>query len=135
MPNTTRLRTLKICDMKKIENEQQYKSTCSRINELLKVVNGSTPMTDANMKELTEISLLAEAYEREHYPVKPLTLAETIQLRMEENGLSVESLATLIGITVLGMKRIVSGSREPSLRVGRELSRKLNIEPSLILGV
>jgi HTH-type transcriptional regulator/antitoxin HigA len=121
--------------MKKIEDEQQYKLVCGRINELLKVVNGSTPMTDPNMKELTEISLLAEAYEHEHYPVKPLTLAETIQLRMEENGLSVESLAALIGITVLGMKRIVSGSREPSLRVGRELSRKLNIEPALILGV
>jgi HTH-type transcriptional regulator/antitoxin HigA len=121
--------------MEKITNEKQYKDVCDRINDLLKVVNGSTPMTDPAMIELNEISLMAEAYEHEHYPVKPLTLAETIQLRMEESGLSVEALATMLGVSVLGAKRIVKGYREPSLRIGRELSRKLNIEPAVVLGI
>lgn len=121
--------------MEKIKDEKQYKAVCDRINDLLKVVNGNTPMSDPNMKELTEISLMVEAYEHEHQPMKPLTLAETIQLRMEENSLSVEALATLLGMTAVGMKRIVNGTREPSLRIGRELSRRLNIEPALILGV
>ena len=122
-------------EMKNITSEEQYKAVCKRIEELLKVVNGETPMTDPQMKELNEISLMVEAYEQEHYPVAPLTLTETIHLRMEERGLSLESLAALLGMTVAGTRRIVNGSREPSLRVGRELSRKLNIEPSLVLGV
>ena len=37
-------------------------------------VNGNTPMTDPAMKELTEISLMAEEYEHEHYSMNPLTL-------------------------------------------------------------
>jgi len=121
--------------MEKIKDEQQYKAVCDRINELLKKVNGTTPMTDPAMMELNEISLMAEAYEREHHPMKPLTLAETIQLRMEENSLSMESLAALLGITVMSLKGILSGRREPSLRVGRELIRNLNIEPALVLGL
>ncbi len=121
--------------MEKITSEQQYKAVCDRINELLKVVNGSTPLTDPNMAELERISIMAEAYEREHYPVVPLTLAETMKLRMEEKSISFEALAVMLGITVDGVKRIVNGKREPSLRVGREISRKLNIEPSVVLGV
>ena len=121
--------------MEKIKTEQQYNAVCDRINELLKVVNGTTPMNDPDMMELNRISLMAEAYEHEHYPMKPLTLAETIQLRMDENGISIEALATLLGMTVAGMRRIVNGTREPSLRVGRELSRRLNLAPSLGLGV
>ena len=46
---------------------------CDRINELLKVVNGQTPLTNPNMIELNQISSLVEEYEHVHYPVTSYT--------------------------------------------------------------
>ena len=78
--------------MVRIKNETEYKVACDRINELLKVVNGQTPMTHPNMIELTHISGLVEEYEHIHYPVQPTTLIETINLRMYELGLTQKKL-------------------------------------------
>ena len=54
--------------MAQIKNEQQYKATCDRINELLKIVGNDTPADDKNMLELDLISDLVADYEEEHYP-------------------------------------------------------------------
>jgi HTH-type transcriptional regulator/antitoxin HigA len=72
--------------MEKIKTEKQYKAACERINELLKVVGNDTPADDRNLLELDSISDMVADYEEEHYPILPLTLAETLQLRMEEMG-------------------------------------------------
>lgn len=59
--------------MAQINNEKKYKVACDRINELLKVVNGQTPLTNPNMIELNQISSLVEEYEHVHYPVTSYT--------------------------------------------------------------
>ena len=117
--------------MVQIKNETEYKVACNRINELLKVVNGQTPTTDPNMIELTLISGLVEEYEHIHYPVQPPTLIETINLRMYEMG----KLSELLGLGTSTMSEILSGKREPTLKTAREISRKLNIDASVVLGV
>ena len=121
--------------MAQIKNEMEYKVACDRINELLKVVNGQTPASDPNMIELTLISGLVEEYEHVHYPVKPPTLIETINLRMYEMGLTQKKLSELLGLGTSTVSEILSGKRETTLKVAREISKKLNIDASVVLGV
>jgi len=121
--------------MIEIKNEQQYKAACARIDELLKVVNNETPESDKNLLELNSISDVVADYEEQNYPINAPTLAETIKLRMYEMGLSQTKLAEMLGLSSRTTHELLSGRREPSLRTGRELSRILNIDPAIILGL
>ena len=106
-----------------------------RIDELLKVVNYSTPIDDPNYLELDMISDMVEEYEEEHYPIAAPTLVETIKLRMYEMGLTQTKLAEMLGLSTARISEIITGKGEPSLKTGREISRKLNIDPAIVLGV
>ena len=121
--------------MTKITTEKQYQAACERINELLKLVSNETPEDDKNMIELDLLSDLVADYEEEHYPIAPPTLAETIKLRMFEMGLTQTKLAELLGLSTARVSEIITGKGEPSLKTGREISRKLNIDPAIVLGV
>ena len=121
--------------MVQIKSEQQYRAACDRINELLRVVGNDTPADDKNMLELDLISDLVADYEEEHYPIAAPTLVETIKLRMYEMGLTQTKLAEMLGLSTARVSEIISGKGEPSLKTGREISRKLNIDPAIVLGV
>lgn len=87
------------------------------------------------MLELDLISDLVADYEEEHYPVAAPTLADTIKLRMYEMGLTQSKLAEMLGLSAARLSEIITGKGEPSLKTGREISRKLNIDPAIVLGV
>ena len=74
-------------------------------------------------------------YEEEHYPITAPSLIESIQLRMYEMGLTKKALADMLGISMASINKIITGKGEPSLQTGREISRKLNIDPAIVLGV
>ena len=63
------------------------------------------------------------------------TLIDIIKLRMYEMGLTQASLAKLIGVSPSRVCDYLSGKSEPTLQVGRVISRKLNISPAIVLGV
>ena len=121
--------------MAQIKDEKQYRAALARINELLKVCSNETPADDKNMLELDMISDLVADYEDEHYPIAAPTLLESIHLRMYEMGLTKKALAEMLGLSTTTINKIISGKGEPSLQVGREISRKLNIDPAVVLGV
>lgn len=121
--------------MTQIENEIQYKATQQRIEELLKIVGNDTPPTDPNFIELDLISNLVADYEELHYPIKPLTLVETMELRMYEMGLTRKNLSEMLCLSKSTISDILSGKREPTLKTARDISRKLNIDASVVLGV
>ena len=120
--------------MAQIKTEAQYKAACDRINELLKVVSNETPGDDKNLLELDMISDLVADYEEAHFPLAAPTLAETLELRMCERGLTMSSLAGMLGLSEPGIRKIMKGGDVPSIKVGREISRKLNVEPAVVLG-
>ncbi|MBQ7057541.1 MAG: helix-turn-helix domain-containing protein [Bacteroidaceae bacterium] len=121
--------------MAQIKNEEAYKVALARIDELLQLVNEDTPTTDKNYIELDLISALVEEYEAIHYPIAPPTLIDTIKLRMYEMGLTQAKLAKMLNLSPARVSEIVSGKGEPSLKTGRLISQKLNIDPSIVLGV
>ena len=54
---------------------------------------------------------------------------------MYEMGLTKKALAAMLGLSIASLNKIITGKGEPSLKTGREISRKLNIDPAIVLGV
>ena len=126
--------------MVKIKSETAYKAAMDRIEELLPMVQEDTPpydrnLYDRNLIELDLLSGLVEEYEEEHYPIKTPTLIEAIKLRMYEMGLNQTKLSELLGVSTSRVSDYLTGRCEPTLKVAREISRKLNIDADIVLGV
>lgn len=60
--------------MKKITKEQ-YELALARVEELLPLVNDNTPSNDKNAVELSIVSDIVIAYEKEHYPIEKTIVA------------------------------------------------------------
>ena len=119
--------------MSKITKEQ-YKFALERIEELLPLVNDDTPANDRNAIELTMMSDVVIEYEKEHFPIEKPSVAELIELSLEEKEMTQKQLAMLIGISPSRINDYVSGRSEPTLKVARLLCQTLNIAPSAMLG-
>ena len=120
--------------MSKITKEQ-YEFALSRIEELWPLVDDSTPANDKNAVELTLLSDVVIAYEKEHYPIGKPTVAELIELSLEEKGLTQKQLANEIGVSPSRISDYVSGRSEPTLKVARMLCRVLGIQLAAMLGL
>jgi len=118
-----------------IKNEKQYNAACERIEELLKVVGNDTPMEDKNFIELDLLSDLVADYEEVVYPVKEPVLSDVIKLRMYEMGINQMRLSELLEINPSCVSDYLTGKIEPTLSIARNISRKLDISASVVLGV
>lgn len=120
--------------MSKITKEQ-YEFALSRVEELLPLVDDNTPANDRNAVELTMMSDIVIAYEKEHYPIEKPTVAELISLSLEEKGLTQKQLANELNLSPSRVNDFVSGRAEPTLKIARSLCRVLNISPAAMLGL
>ena len=121
--------------MKQIENEDQYKWAVSRVEELLPLVDEETPLNDTKSIELVMLSNLVADYSDKHFAIGNPTLAEAIKLRMYEMGLTQKALAQLLGISPARISEIMTGRKEPTYHIARDISKKLDIDASIVLGV
>lgn len=121
--------------MAKIENEVEHDAICQRIEELFQLVDDNTPLTDRNLIDLDLLSGLVEEYEDEHYPIKTPSLVDVIKLRMYEMGINQAKLSELLGVSSLHINDYLTRRSEPTLKVARDLSLKLNIDANIVLGV
>lgn len=119
--------------MSKITKEQ-YQFALTRIEELLPLVDDNTPANDRHAVELTMMSDVVIEYEKEHYPIEKPTVAELIELSLEENNMTQKQLANEVGVSPSRISDYVSGRAEPTLKIARLLCRVLNITPSAMLG-
>lgn len=128
--------TIKIyTDMTKIETKTQYDWAVKRVEELLPLVTDETPLDDPNSIELELLSNLVADYSEEHFALGEPTLVDVLKLRMYEMGLNQKALAKLIGVSPSRLSDYISGKCEPTLKVAREISQKLNIDANIVLGV
>lgn len=98
------------------------------------MVDDNTPANDKNAVELTMMSDIVIAYEKEHYPIEKPTVAELIELSLEEKGMTQRQLANEIGVSPSRVNDYIAGRSEPTLRVARMLCRVLEIQPAAMLG-
>ncbi len=121
--------------MTRIENEQQYRWALRRVEEILPKVTDETPLDDPYSIELDLLSGMVADYSDEHYSIGEPSLVDMLKLRMYEMGLTQVALSKLIGISPSRVCEYLSGKKEPTLRQARIISTKLNIDPSIVLGV
>ena len=106
-----------------------------RIEELLPLVDDNTPTSDKNLIELDLLSSLVSEYEDEHYPIRQPSLVDVIKLRMYEMGLNQSKLSELLGVSPSRVSDYLTGRSEPTLNVARKISKTLNIDANVVLGV
>ena len=122
--------------MAQIKTGKEYEAAMARIDELLPLTWADRiPDDSIENIELNLLSDLVAEYEDVHYPIGKPTLIDILKLRMYEMGLSQKAIAALLGISEPRMSEIMHGKTEPSLSLARAMSQKLDIEPSIVLGV
>ena len=112
----------------------QYEFALARIEELLPLIQDDTPANDRNAIELTVMSDIVINYEKEHFPISKPSVAELIEMSLEEEGLTQKQLAQQIGVSPSRINDYVTGRAEPTLKIARLLCRTLNITPAQMLG-
>lgn len=113
--------------------KEQYEFALARIEELLPLVNDDTPANDRNAIELTMMSDVVIDYEKEHFPIGKPSVAELIEMSLEEEGMTQKQLAQQIGISPSRINDYVTGRAEPTLKIARMLCRILKITPAEML--
>ena len=118
-----------------IKNEIQYMAACSRIEELLKVVNNDTPTDDKQYLELDMISDLVADYEEKYFPVQPIEPSELIKQAIEEKNMTQKQLAEELNISTSRVSDYINGRSMPTLKMAGKICRILGISSDLMLGL
>lgn len=121
--------------MTTIHNKEQYEWAVKRVEQLLPLVDDNMDKSDPNMIELELLSNMVADYSEEHFSIGEPTLGDILKLRMEELGLSLTNTAKLIGVTPSKLQEYLSGTKEPTLRVGRNICKQLGVDADIVLGV
>lgn len=118
--------------MKEI-TQAQYEMAEKRIEELLPLVNDSTPTSDPLSVELAMMSDIVEEYEKIHYPIAKPTPAELIKAGLEAKHMTQRQLSAQIGVSPSRVNAYVSGRSEPALSTAGKICRILGIMPEAML--
>lgn len=121
--------------MRQSLDKMRYEYALTRVEQLLPLVKEDVPAGDPLAIELAIMSDYVIAYEKEHYPIGKPTVAQLIQLSLEEKGMTQKELAQTIGVSPTRISDYVSGRAEPTLKIARLLCAALGIAPALILGM
>lgn len=121
--------------MRTIQTKNEYKAVCNRIDELLQTVNNKTSPQNEDFIELNLLSDLVADYEETTEPVPAPSFVDVIKLRMYERGLNQKHLSELLGVSRSRISEYLSGKSEPPLKIARNISVKLDIDPAVVLGV
>lgn len=118
-----------------IQTEKEYNAIVERIEILLQDTDNIENTEAKGYIELNLLSDLVADYEERHYPVKKPSLVEVVKLRMAEMGLNQKRLSELLGVSTSRVSEYLNGKSEPTLKVARDISVKLGIDASIVLGV
>lgn len=116
-----------------INDFKQYEEVMQIIDTYLQ--RGFDNLSAAENEELKRLSEMAEVYEDKHYhfPYKPETLQEMIELKMFERKLKQKELAALLGVSAPRLSEIMRGKRKVNIDFAKRLYQKLSIDAGFIL--
>ena len=118
--------------MNTIKNKSDYDKANNRMEQLLKIVDNNTDITDENYIELDKLSDLIAVYEKENYSMRPSNLIEMVQLRMYQRKLKQKDLAEILNTTPSRISEFLKGKLKLSFSFAKSLYNKLNIDADLI---
>ena len=118
-----------------IKTEKEYNAIIERIEELLSNPENIENQDAKGYVELNLLSAMVADYEETVQPILPPTLSDIIKIRMNERGLNQKNLSELLGVSTSRISEYLNGKSEPTLKIAREISKKLDIDASIVLGV
>jgi HTH-type transcriptional regulator/antitoxin HigA len=118
-----------------IKTEKDYNAIVERVEELLQNPDNIENKDAKGYVELNVLSDLVAEYEERNYTVKKNSLVEVLKLRMAEMELNQKRLSELLGVSTSRVSEYLNGKSEPTLKVAREISIKLGIDASIVLGI
>ena len=112
---------------------KQYEKIMQIIDGYLQ--RGFDNLSQSENEELKRLSEMAEAYEDKHFhfPYRPQTLQDMIELKMFEQKLKQKELATLLGVSASRLSEIMHGKRKINIDLAKRLYQKLDIDAGFIL--
>lgn len=121
--------------MTKIQNQAQYLWAENRVEELLPFIYDGMPQDNPLYIEFVLLGNLVADYSEEHYSIGEPSLVDVIKLRMYQMDLTQADLCRLLNISASRISQILSGRCKPTLKMARTISKTLNIDASIVLGV
>jgi len=118
-----------------IKNEKEYQAIAETVERLLQIPDNIENRDAKGYIELNLLSDLVAEYEERIYQVQKPALVDVIKLRMAEMGLNQKRLSELLGVSTSRVSEYLNGKSEPTLKVARDMSIKLGIDASIVLGV
>lgn len=115
--------------------KSQYEFALAKIEELLPLVPEDASADDKDAVELSILSDVVIEYEKEHFPMGKPTVAQLVELALEEKNMTQKQLAEEIGVSPSRISDYVNGRAEPTLKIASSLCKVLDIQPSAMLGL
>lgn len=112
-----------------IRNEEEYDDAVARLNDLIDEI-GDHPK-DPRYRFIETLSLLIEAFDREHHPVADAPAAEILRSLMEEHGLRQSDLPEVGSQGVVS--EILRGKRRINANQARALGKRFALNPGVFL--
>jgi HTH-type transcriptional regulator/antitoxin HigA len=122
-------------EIKPITNQSEFKEA----NKIIDLLIDANLIEDKKVRKrsldiLEAVSILANEYEKKHFPIPKPNPIEAIKERMEQLSLSQKDVAVYFG----GENRVsevLSGKRRLTLNMIRSLNKNLNISTDVLIGV
>lgn len=118
-----------------IKTEKEYNTIVERVETLLQDPNNIENQDAKGYIELNILSDLVSDFEEQYYPIQKPSLVDVIKLRMAEMNLNQKKLSELLDVSTSRVSEYLNGKSEPTLKVAKQISIKLGIDASIVLGV
>jgi HTH-type transcriptional regulator/antitoxin HigA len=116
-------------DIRPVHTEAAYKATLREISALMESdPDAGTPEGD----RLDILTTLVQAYEARHLPITAPDAVEAIKFRMDQGGLSVKDLETIIGKSNR-VYEVLNRKRPLTLAMIRRLHQSLGIPADVLI--
>ena len=115
--------------IKPIKNKKQYETYLAKAYKLMQLdLHPNTQESD----ELELLTILIEAYEKEHFPISPPHPIEAILFRLDQLGMKKSQLREILGHRSR-INEVLSGKRKLSLAMIRNLNTALQIPAEVLI--
>jgi len=112
-----------------IRTEREYDAAVQRLNALVDDVGDNTK--DARYRLIETLSVLIEAYDREHHGLPDASGIEVLRLLMEQHGLTQKDLAEIGSQGVVS--EVLAGRRHLNVRQIQALATRFVVDPGVFL--
>lgn len=110
-----------IMELKIIKTKKEYHAALDRFEELFAAKSGTKESNEADI-----LALLIQDFENKHYVIEAPNPLEAIKYRMEQQGLSNQDLAKILGYKSR-VSNIFHRTRKLNLNMIRKLNKQLHI--------